>query len=84
VDVHRGHVAERAPRHGHPGEEEALVLADDAVAAPHREPPVMHRALPDGHVMPAGLLGKLALRTSVVVLARLEPAARSGPVPPVG
>jgi hypothetical protein len=57
VDVHRGDIAERAPVDGHPREEEALVLADDAVAVPHREPPVEHRALPYSHVVPAGLLG---------------------------
>jgi hypothetical protein len=84
VDVHRGDVAERAALDGHPGQEEALVLPHDAIAVPHRQPPVVHRAVPHGHVVPAGLLGQLALRSGMVVLARLEPAARRRPVPPVG
>jgi hypothetical protein len=84
VDVHRGHVTERALLDTDPGQEEALVLTDDAIAVPHRQPPVVHRAVEHGHIVPAGLLGKLAPRPGVVVLARLEPAARGRPVPPVG
>jgi hypothetical protein len=83
VDVHRGHVAERALLDADPGEEEALVLTDDPIAVPHREPPVVHRAVSHGHVVPAGLLGELAPRPGVVVLARLEPTSRRRPVPPV-
>jgi hypothetical protein len=84
VDVHRGHVAKRASLDGHPGEEEALVLPDDAIAVPHRDPAVVYRAVPHGHVVPAGLFCKLAPRPGVVVLAGLEPAAWRRPVPPVG
>jgi len=83
LDVHRGHVAERAPLDGHPGQEEALVLAHDAIAVSHRQPPVVHRAVPHGHVVPAGLLGELTLRPGMVVLARFEAAARRRPVPSV-
>ncbi len=85
ADVHGRHLAERPPLVGHPADEVMVVLPDQPSVVPTTARRLLgHLGRRDRDVGPAGLLGQLAAGGRVEVLVVLDPAARRGPVPPLG